>query len=197
MSNVVQANITNRQFNVRVPDHVRDVLSRIATRLREDPRFVDQLQGLLDTADDTTAGPSLAERVAAIEARLNAMEAGAARQEPERGFALADVLKAKEEAAAQAAATDEENDHKLQYSNAAEREANRLGMIAAFLRMGLTVEELRQGVYLVAGKFEVTANRRWRRATGKSRTWYWWSKVEQFRDGEFTSLKDLEKGSKE
>lgn len=62
-----------RQFNVRIPDEARDVLTRIATRLREDDRFVDRLTAFMDTLDDPTADDSLAERVARIEARLDAM----------------------------------------------------------------------------------------------------------------------------
>ena len=62
-----------RQFNVRIPDEARDVLTRIATRLREDDRFVARLEAFMDTLDDPTADDSLAERVARIEARLDAM----------------------------------------------------------------------------------------------------------------------------
>lgn len=62
-----------RQFNVRIPDEARDVLTRIATRLREDDKFVDRLTAFMDTLDDPTADDSLAERVARIEARLDAM----------------------------------------------------------------------------------------------------------------------------
>ena len=62
-----------RQFNVRIPDEARDVLTRIATRLREDDRFAARLEAFMDTLDDPTADDSLAERVARIEARLDAM----------------------------------------------------------------------------------------------------------------------------
>lgn len=62
-----------RQFNVRIPDDARDVLTRIATRLREDDKFVARLTAFMDTLDDPTADDSLAERVARIEARLDAM----------------------------------------------------------------------------------------------------------------------------
>lgn len=59
-----------RQFNVRVPDEARDVLTRIATRIREDRTFIDRINGWLDTVEDGTADDSLAERVARIEAAL-------------------------------------------------------------------------------------------------------------------------------
>jgi len=62
-----------RQFNVRIPDEARDVLTRIATRLREDDKFAARLTAFMDTLDDPTADDSLAERVARIEARLDAM----------------------------------------------------------------------------------------------------------------------------
>lgn len=64
---------STRQFNVRVPDETRDILTRIATRLREDGQFASRLEAWLDTLDDPTADDSLAERVARIEARLDAM----------------------------------------------------------------------------------------------------------------------------
>lgn len=63
-----------RQFELRVPDEARDALTRIATRLREDDQFVTCLEAWLDTLDDPTADDSLAERVARIEARLDAIE---------------------------------------------------------------------------------------------------------------------------
>ena len=65
--------MSTRQFNVRIPDEARDVLTRIATRLREDDQFAARLEAWLDTLDDDTADETLAERVARIEARLDGM----------------------------------------------------------------------------------------------------------------------------
>lgn len=63
-----------KKLNVRIPDQARDVLTRVVNRLREDDQFVTRLEAWLDSLDDSTADDSLAERVARIEARLDAIE---------------------------------------------------------------------------------------------------------------------------
>lgn len=65
--------IEPRQLNVRVPDEARDLMTTIAARLRHDEGFSDKLAAWLETLNDPTADDSLAERVARIEARLDAM----------------------------------------------------------------------------------------------------------------------------
>ena len=80
-----------RQFNVRIPDEARDVLTRIATRLREDDKFAARLTAFMDTLDDPTADDSLAERVARIEARLDAMDAPKSGGNPDASLATLPV----------------------------------------------------------------------------------------------------------
>lgn len=64
------------QVNMRVPEDTREAVLAIGARLRADPAFIAQLQAFLDTLDDPTATPALADRVAALEARLDAIERG-------------------------------------------------------------------------------------------------------------------------
>lgn len=61
--------MTTRQLNLRVPDEARDVLTKLATRLREKPELATRLETWLDGLEDPTRH-TLAERVAVIEARL-------------------------------------------------------------------------------------------------------------------------------
>ena len=65
------------QVNLRAPEEARDLLQRVAARLRHDPAFHGQLEQFLRDLDDDTITPTLADRVARIEARLAALEGGA------------------------------------------------------------------------------------------------------------------------
>ena len=65
------------QANARVPEAARPVLLAVAARLRDDPGFLDRLQGFLA---DEAGGSPWADRIEAIEARLTALE-GAAKYE--------------------------------------------------------------------------------------------------------------------
>jgi len=60
------------QVNMRVPDDARETVLEIGARLRADPAFADQLRRFLDGVGN----PSLADRVATLEARLDALEGG-------------------------------------------------------------------------------------------------------------------------
>tara|TARA_R100000935_G_scaffold55922_1_gene86532 strand:- start:9406 stop:9606 length:201 start_codon:yes stop_codon:yes gene_type:complete len=64
--------MASAQVNMRVPDEAREILLAVGARLRADPTFADQLQRFLDGVGDK----SLADRVAALEARLDAVEGG-------------------------------------------------------------------------------------------------------------------------
>ena len=74
-----------RQFNVRVPEDAREVLSRLVARLKEDAGFKARIEAWLDSIEDGTAGDTLAERVARIEARLDALGAAPDRALPPEG----------------------------------------------------------------------------------------------------------------
>ncbi|MDM7255205.1 MAG: hypothetical protein P3W90_000720 [Paracoccus sp. (in: a-proteobacteria)] len=58
------------QVNLRAPEEARDLLQRVAARLRHDPAFHRQLDQFLRDLDDDTITPSLADRVARLEARI-------------------------------------------------------------------------------------------------------------------------------
>ena len=64
------------QVNIRVPEAARDVLLKVGAKLRQDPAAVEALEAFLASLDDPTATPALADRVAALEARLAKLEAG-------------------------------------------------------------------------------------------------------------------------
>lgn len=64
--------MASSQVNMRVPEESREVLLQVGARLRADPAFADQLRRFLDGLGDS----NLADRVAALEARLDAMERG-------------------------------------------------------------------------------------------------------------------------
>lgn len=64
------------QTNVRAPLEARDTLLRIGQHLRADPAFLDRLKDFLDEFETGRANPSLARRLADLEARLARLEAG-------------------------------------------------------------------------------------------------------------------------
>lgn|GEM_PF-3715773 len=67
------------QMNMRVPEHARDLMRRIARMLRDNPELAVDLSSFLDERDGgrMVAG-TVAARLADIEARLEAMETGKA-----------------------------------------------------------------------------------------------------------------------
>jgi hypothetical protein len=73
-------------------------------------------------------------------------------------------------------------EHKTVYSNAAEREVDRLSEVIEFERLGVDIKYAgRPGLYLVEEKYEIAPrNRRWRRI-GKG-TWYHYKTPTQFKD---------------
>ena len=64
------------QTNVRAPIEARDTLLRLGGLLRSDPDFLPKLQAFLDGYEGITACPILPDRVADLERRLAALEAG-------------------------------------------------------------------------------------------------------------------------
>jgi hypothetical protein len=64
--------MASAQVNMRVPDEAREILLAVGARLRADPTFSEHLQKFLDGLGDKP----LADRVAALEARLDAIEGG-------------------------------------------------------------------------------------------------------------------------
>lgn len=58
------------QINVRAPEAAREFLLNLAARLRGDPTFLPRAEAWLIEVEDQTAGPSLAERVAKLEAQV-------------------------------------------------------------------------------------------------------------------------------
>jgi DNA-binding NarL/FixJ family response regulator len=58
------------QINLRIPEDDRDLMQRVAARLRHDPAFRGQLDQFLRDLDDDTITPTLADRVARLEARI-------------------------------------------------------------------------------------------------------------------------------
>ncbi len=63
---------TPAQVNMRVPEESREILLAVGARLRSDPTFGEHLQKFLDGVGDKP----LADRVAALETRLDAMAGG-------------------------------------------------------------------------------------------------------------------------
>lgn len=64
------------QTNVRAPLEARDSLLRIGALLRGDSDFLPKLQAFLDGYEGISSDPTLPERVAELERRLTALEAG-------------------------------------------------------------------------------------------------------------------------
>lgn len=58
------------QINVRAPEAAREFLLNLAARLRGDPTFLPRAEAWLIEVEDPTTGPSLAERVATLEAQV-------------------------------------------------------------------------------------------------------------------------------
>ena len=58
------------QTNVRAPLEARDTLLRVGQHLRGDPAFLDKLKDFLDEFEAGRADPSLADRLAALEAQV-------------------------------------------------------------------------------------------------------------------------------
>jgi len=68
--------MNHQQVNVRVPAHGRDLLQRVAQRLRDDRTFAPKLERWLAELSDPTAGPTLSAQVEALERRVAALEGG-------------------------------------------------------------------------------------------------------------------------
>ena len=64
------------QVNIRVPDEAREALLTVGAKLRADPAFLEHLQAFLAEIDDPSATPTLAKRVADLEARMAKLEGG-------------------------------------------------------------------------------------------------------------------------
>lgn len=64
------------QINVRAPAEARDALLRAGGFLRADPEFLGKLQAFLEDYESGAAGPTVTDRLAALEARMRALEAG-------------------------------------------------------------------------------------------------------------------------
>lgn len=62
------------QINVRAPEEARKTLQRLGGFLRDDPGFLDNLDAFLDEYDKGTAGPTFADRLAELEARVARLE---------------------------------------------------------------------------------------------------------------------------
>ena len=68
--------------------------------------------------------------------------------------------------------TDEDNDHKLSYSNANQRQCSRLKKLIELIDTGVKIEDYDDGLVLINDKFVVSLrNSRWR--TLNKNTWYW------------------------
>lgn len=64
------------QINVRAPEEARKTLQRLGAHLRDSPEFLSKLEAFLDDYEGGAAGPTVADRLAQIEARVAALEAG-------------------------------------------------------------------------------------------------------------------------
>lgn len=64
------------QINVRAPKDARATLLRIGGHLRTDPAFLAKLDAFLNHYEGKADLPDLPDRLAQIEARLAALEAG-------------------------------------------------------------------------------------------------------------------------
>lgn len=62
------------QINVRAPEEARKTLQRLGGFLRDDPGFLDKLEAFLDEYDKGIAGPTFADRLADLEARVARLE---------------------------------------------------------------------------------------------------------------------------
>lgn len=61
------------QTNVRAPLEARETLLRVGAHLRADPAFLDKLKDFLDDFEATGSGPSVADRLATLEAQVAAL----------------------------------------------------------------------------------------------------------------------------
>lgn len=64
------------QINVRAPEEARKTLQRLGGHLRDNPEFLGKLEAFLDDHESGAAGLSVTERLADLEARMAAFEAG-------------------------------------------------------------------------------------------------------------------------
>ena len=68
--------------------------------------------------------------------------------------------------------TDEDNDHKLSYSNADKRQCSRLEKLIELINTGVKIEDYGDGLVLLNDTFVVSLRKnRWR--TLNKNTWYW------------------------
>lgn len=63
------------QINVRLPEEAREVMLRLASRLRDDPSALDALERFVDGLGPIGGGLTLSERVARLEAIVAKMGA--------------------------------------------------------------------------------------------------------------------------
>lgn len=75
--------MTTRQLNLRVPDEARDVLTRVAARLKENEDLIPRLEAWLTGLDEGSAAESVNERLEALERRLSALEGGTPASTPQ------------------------------------------------------------------------------------------------------------------
>ena len=68
--------------------------------------------------------------------------------------------------------TDEDNDHKLCYSNANQRQCTRLRKLIELIETGVKVEDYGDGLVLINDKFVVSLQKSKWRVLNKS-IWYW------------------------
>lgn len=71
---MAEAKQTTPQINVRAPEEARKTLQRLGGHLRDTPEFLGKLEAFLDEYEAGAAGPSVAERLAALEARVARLE---------------------------------------------------------------------------------------------------------------------------
>jgi hypothetical protein len=64
------------QINVRAPEEARKALQQLGAHLRNNPDFLGKLEAFLNDYEADAAGPTMADRLAQIEDRLAALEAG-------------------------------------------------------------------------------------------------------------------------
>ena len=76
--------MSTRQLNLRVPDAARDILSRVAVRLKENEALIPRLEAWLAGLDEDAPALSVTERLEALERRLEALEGGNPTGNPQR-----------------------------------------------------------------------------------------------------------------
>jgi hypothetical protein len=157
-----------KQVNVRVPDQARDAVLKLGAILRDDPRFLDSLKNLIAPKPDVSCEPC-----PNIVSKPQITD--------DDGYlTLSLVLSSLRASSVEARNVDEINDHKLCYSNAAEREASRLSTAAEFISNGMLVSESSPGRFIVNDHYEIAPlTKKWR-VLGKAK-WYRYRDAEQFK----------------